>query len=500
MPALSLSEAHPVWSIAEVVREVMEQNADSAKTLASCARVSHAFSEPALEVLWRELVGLDRLLSILRKSVVRTHMPLEDLPDMRIKRYIISAPIDDKEWTRFQYYANFVRSYTTDSERMDGIFTATLLDKSEGKPLLPRLTFFKWAKQDEFSSAFLLFLSPMLRFVHLNFFSYGGSTPVGSQPLPEDLTTAAALRLVHGRAPALDTLQIQACHICSLDPVPGFAHLRSLQITQSKDPRIWEKIAGSLPALQSLTVYMTTQSLDEDILRAKRLPEARFGQLTQLEFMADARMVPIVLDLLHAPCLRHLHLQMELKDHLCVRACEIVASRFAQSLRSFELELDDDYDDTSPREFGALFSPLYALRELVDVQLAIRFDTEIVVTVDDIARMAEAWPNVQHLKLPFTAYPEDEPEVPRMPITALETFARRCPKLEGLVMLIPDPWPLADLDLATVPSYSNRLSRLHLVSGGWPQDMVEKGKLYFKHLFPNAKIWFDVDLGVHDND
>ncbi|KAI0719806.1 hypothetical protein C8T65DRAFT_635215 [Cerioporus squamosus] len=500
MPALRHSEAHPVWSIAEVVRAVMEQNADNAKTLASCARVSHAFSEPALEVLWRELVNLDRLLSILRKSVNRTQTTLDNLPDHPIKRYVISGPIDDNEWSRFQYYANLVRSYTTHSERMDGIFSATLLDKLEGKPLLPRLTSLHWAKQDEFSSAFLLFLSPMLRSVHIDFISFGGATPVGSEPLPEDLTTAAALRLVHSRAPAVEGLEMQACHMCSLDPVPGFVHLRSLKIIQSKDPRIWEKIAGSLPALQELDVHMTTQSLDEDILRARRLPEARFGQLTRLGLMADPRMVPIVLELLHAPSLKHLHLQMVLKDHLCVRACEIAASRFAQSLRALVLELDDDYHNLAPRAFGALFSPLYALRDLDDVTLGMRFETDIVVTADDVARMTEAWPNLQHLKLPFTVEPEPEFESdPRMPVTALETFARRYPKLEGLVMPIPDPAPLADLDLAAVPAYPHRLSRLHLVSGEWPEDMVEKGLLYIKRLFPNADVWFDADLDFDDD-
>ena len=66
----------------------MEQNAENEGTLATCARVSHTFSEPALEVLWRELFGLDRLLSILRKSVKHTEMTLEDFPNFPFKRFV----------------------------------------------------------------------------------------------------------------------------------------------------------------------------------------------------------------------------------------------------------------------------------------------------------------------------------------------------------------------------------------------------------------------------
>lgn len=68
-PRGAMCTVHPVWVIAEVVRELMEQCRDNKATLSSCARVSHAFSQPALEVLWGKLHGMHALYSILRTSI-----------------------------------------------------------------------------------------------------------------------------------------------------------------------------------------------------------------------------------------------------------------------------------------------------------------------------------------------------------------------------------------------------------------------------------------------
>ena len=354
--------------------------------------------------------------------------------------------------------------------------------------------------QDESSSSFLLFFSPMLRIFHIDFFNRAGVSSIGTDPLPEDYATAAALRLIQARAPVIKQLHIQACHPCALEPVPSFVHLRSLTVIGTKDPRIFEMIANALPDLQDLSVYMVTQMRDEDILRAKRLPVARFRKLIDLCFGADPRMVPIVLNTIHAPSLEQLRLKMQLKDDICVRVCEIVAARFAQSIFAFVLELNDDDDNMHSRDFHALFSPLYAMRDLEEVSLMTHCYTDIVVTAEDISRIAEAWPNLSLLTLPCTLDEDDDDEEEntplRMPVTALETLARRFPKLEEIIMPLPDPAPLADLDLATVPQGSNRLSLIRLLSGMWPQDVREKGRRYVERLFPTAEFIFDEDFNA----
>lgn len=60
---------HRIWSISEVIREIMRQNEGSPDALASCTCVSRAFSENALEVLWEDPRGLKPLFSLLSKSI-----------------------------------------------------------------------------------------------------------------------------------------------------------------------------------------------------------------------------------------------------------------------------------------------------------------------------------------------------------------------------------------------------------------------------------------------
>ena len=66
---MAQAPVHRIWSIAEVIREVVQHHEDNPGTLASCACVSRAFSEPALEVLWKVADGLVNLFSLLSKSM-----------------------------------------------------------------------------------------------------------------------------------------------------------------------------------------------------------------------------------------------------------------------------------------------------------------------------------------------------------------------------------------------------------------------------------------------
>ncbi len=68
-PPPSPTSPTSVWDISEIVVEIMGHNSDSRAALAACATVSHALSEPALEVLWGTMEGLNPLFAILTKSI-----------------------------------------------------------------------------------------------------------------------------------------------------------------------------------------------------------------------------------------------------------------------------------------------------------------------------------------------------------------------------------------------------------------------------------------------
>lgn len=61
------AQPHPLWSLTEMVCEVMGRLHDR-HTLTSCARVSRGLSDPALQVLWKEIKGLQGLFSLLPTS------------------------------------------------------------------------------------------------------------------------------------------------------------------------------------------------------------------------------------------------------------------------------------------------------------------------------------------------------------------------------------------------------------------------------------------------
>lgn len=90
--------AHTLWAIPEVVREVMRQSADEQDTLAQCARVSRAFSEPALEVLWEKQEGLELFFRLLSSSIkmvdIGTFGDRRVISSNRLANSFVSRPND----------------------------------------------------------------------------------------------------------------------------------------------------------------------------------------------------------------------------------------------------------------------------------------------------------------------------------------------------------------------------------------------------------------------
>ncbi len=69
------SPVQRAWLIDEVVRNILAHVplVGSSKTLANCARVSTALSEPALDMLWSRVTGLSPLCQLLDASSVDEH-------------------------------------------------------------------------------------------------------------------------------------------------------------------------------------------------------------------------------------------------------------------------------------------------------------------------------------------------------------------------------------------------------------------------------------------
>ena len=64
-----VSRTHHMWYIDEILRNILSHLPSGCQsTLASCARVSKALSEPALDALWCKISGLVPLFRLLPRS------------------------------------------------------------------------------------------------------------------------------------------------------------------------------------------------------------------------------------------------------------------------------------------------------------------------------------------------------------------------------------------------------------------------------------------------
>lgn len=365
------------------------------------------------------------------------------------------------------------------------------MDKTKGKPLLPRLSELFWSHPTEYSAAFVLFLSPMLTNVSLNFGSE--LSPVSTSFLgkddPGDYTTAAALRMIHSRSPRIERLSIHIGYSHVLHPMSIFEDVRSLSLQDLKDPAIISVACKSMCSLQKLEVSMYYDPPDSSTTYTPgiQLPVT----LTELSLDCSPSMANLILGATRATSLSTLTIKTELRDEEVKRCVELISTRFASSLRNLALYIDDSDEDAFEelghppvRQYSEFFEPLYTLRQLTRVAIYFRFETPCCITEEDMRKMAAAWPALQTLHLPFLV---NGGLPPTYPISALELLAKGCPSLSAAFVPTPSAETLKNIDLATVPSYDCALVRLHLLGDSWKEEIRRKGTAYVMRVFPKLQ-------------
>ncbi|KAH9939241.1 uncharacterized protein BXZ73DRAFT_43729, partial [Epithele typhae] len=497
--------AHPVWSIAEVVREVMYQSLGDRRTLVSCAQVSRAISEPAVEVLWETLRGIGRLLALLPSSVKRITGQDNDT-QLPFKHYVcaICGDIKDEEWARLLFYANLVRRYTTFGERIDGITTAVLVAKCGGRALFPRLTMISWFHDMEYSSYFIVLLgSPLLAHLNLNFST--DYSPVATTFLvddPADYTIAAGLRLVHMQCPHIRTIDIHASRLPSVNSLGRFASLHKLTLRSIKDFAVIGAACGSLPHLKSLEVA----SFVPPEAPPPHIPAISLPSATELSLTGTSDLVAAILEATHAPRLASVSIitlgfpsyHPPAPDAVValMRITTAIGARFAQTLRHVTLEGygdddDNDDDDDEPRPpttqaFRPLFAPLYAAGALERLAVVFDFESALTLAPGDLADAARAWPGLRSIKLPF-----DSRVPPTYPITDLEALARGCPRLVNVLLPLPNAAPLGDVEevraMSGLDGCVNEVSRVWLPGEDWMPETRARCAAYLRRIFPKLK-------------
>ncbi|KAI0669406.1 hypothetical protein C8Q78DRAFT_175958 [Trametes maxima] len=135
------------------------KDSENEKALARSARVCRAFQRPALNVLWRDIKQISRLLAVLPSFIPpRSYSTPHDVPD----NGCFSRKPTTQEWNHFQEYAARVRSLSIDRfEEFDADVWVPLTHWCSGSSLLPHLKRLS-ATFDGRTTCMLVLLSPTI--------------------------------------------------------------------------------------------------------------------------------------------------------------------------------------------------------------------------------------------------------------------------------------------------------------------------------------------------
>ncbi|EIW53459.1 uncharacterized protein TRAVEDRAFT_52588 [Trametes versicolor FP-101664 SS1] len=304
-----------------------------------------------------------------------------------------------------------------------------LLEKLQGRALLPCLQQLTWVWPIDQSSLLAVFLSPSLRTIRLHLVGcnvlelrYRDSL---ENPQAGEYATGTALQILHARSPNVDCLTLHTKGFpCSINPLRLFSNLRSLALKELLNLNLAFILdaCSSLPLLQKLELHSAQYvGQPRPVLPATSLP-----QLGQLHLCGCPYASSALSWALHAPVLKSIGLEYRWRDHVAWTRCvDAVASRLGTFLTSLQVEVYDNTDSERCFKFHDWFSALYAITDLRDVSVhkALYSHTLFTIFANDMENVASKWPNLRVLELQGTFHQLS----PEFPITALATLTQNCP-------------------------------------------------------------------------
>ncbi|GJE95630.1 hypothetical protein PsYK624_118160 [Phanerochaete sordida] len=389
---------HRCLCVAEVVQLIADSAWPNRSTLLAMSTTCRAFFDPAMNSLWRSLSSPTLLITVLpehaRGATHETHLTVVRQPS-------------EADWLRFDMYSRRVRYlqyYFTLEDGGDGspfpaprINWNSVLEYHPGGKLFPNLLHLT-TTEHSIGDLWSLFIKPSLRFLSLDI------SPGEEASVSECLLTCAT------------TLQI--CHIrnfCEQNTPSSY----NIAHTVSSFQCLTQLVVGRLlpQTLQNLSHLPAVTHLDFwlDILdnSSQRLPFRSLQRLS-VTVLTDDIMFSALLRRITAPRLLHLNVVYATRDEFALAGGGLLQYRFPTAvytdallaaastfptLQALDVKVYADPDLVpSPQEIctASVLQPLLALRGL----LAVRLPTvPIVLTPNDIAAFAGAWPALRVLRL-----------------------------------------------------------------------------------------------------
>ncbi|KAL1666697.1 hypothetical protein GGF50DRAFT_112969 [Schizophyllum commune] len=440
---------HQALLIDEILRDIFEEC--SRDTLNAAARTCRAWTDPALDQLWRVTRGMNAFLSLFPQAKLEG------------KHRVLTRHPTEGEVARAATYARRIRKLVMLQpfgkipalhNAVDGIFMN-----------IRELRLAAFADKD----AVDLFINPALRMLELD-------TSRGT-----DLQDVLAL--LPARCPALDNLRIRGPITEDCDvALRSLSSLRTLSLKLGASLRL--AIVASLSRLPRLeALELLAEHLNADALPVPA--STLFPVLHDLHLRAHAQVVIAFLDLVPRDALRSLRVDLEdtsLSAQTARTVFASVAAAASSSLANLTLEWHRDGEGELTADALAPLARLQRLRRLV-------LDTRALPDLTDaeLDKLTQCWPDLEMLELGSAPLPERDGRAEwacRGTVRSLTVLARACPRLRALMM----PMDLGkgveeeEEEAVSLPS----LERLSLWSPSVFDPKVVAGKL--GATFPALKI------------
>ncbi|KAG2156865.1 uncharacterized protein EDB93DRAFT_1126036 [Suillus bovinus] len=457
-----------------------------------------SFSGPALDLLWRDLRGVEPLIKCLPQSLWK-----QDKKKLEFQR---TMTLDD--WAIFCKYNYRVRSLVHQCH--ESYMHTEMICSTEiwralscppfSLPLLPNLTSLTWTEaSNETFPHIQLFATPQLTKLTISVSTYGPSFTFG--PSEESILSSIAKS-----CPSVSQFDFAQEKDDSMESVGAmlqfWSHLTSVKTGTISEAAILH--LSNLPSLRVLKCGLPSTSistraqelLQHDVFCALQDLHITCKSLANLEaFLEKLTIAPKVLSFLITPSRGGVDFVRTLPDLISRLSNACTHS----SLQEVRLSIRVNRSADPEASIGALaFQPLFAFRNLR--VLDFRADNCCIVRIDDasLLQMAKAWPHLEELYISRYSHSSY-----RVTLHAFVLLLWHCPRLRSVAVLI--DW--STIDVHTIPpdipyqGFSQKaLTKLFI--NGWRIENPTSIAAFISAIAPNVRSidGWDTDYHGYDSD
>ncbi|KDQ49774.1 hypothetical protein JAAARDRAFT_42593 [Jaapia argillacea MUCL 33604] len=392
-----------VFGIAEVCREVCRHIHTSGKRgdLARIARCSRLLMEPALDVLWEEILDMEHLL----KLIPALEMTTETQDDRETTVYRFLYPPQSNDWSRFDFYGRRVRTLRYLHYRDIDCSVFRRLGRYRLTPMLPALRTLHWHHEHpglmfgpEFISEVSPFISSSLRHISIGTF---WEHPIDYQPPSDHEALESFLHMLPYRAPSVEAFEIYGhMQVTSFAFISRFQRLRVVNLNGIV-------MMKPFPERDTLTAFSTLPLLESiiglDVLGDKLVGislQPGFPSLTHLSLDHVKPLgVLILLKMISSRALTSLSIShMNRGSSEEVLSCVAYLSKFSSTLE--EVRFATQFEHSALDVGIPIVEACYQLPKLQVLRISsTRTQEWQMITPTQAERMTQAWPSMRDLSL-----------------------------------------------------------------------------------------------------